>query len=430
MPTSEEIKKLYKEKQYTKIIELIRDTTALETMNEWNCFYYMSALKNLQKYDDCITVYHRVVKRFSNSNIINNVCGWAVYHKHIKNFNKDTDDKNVYIKQLEYFIARCEYKEYSPLMTYVKRYLKIKLDKDSIPSKKNYEDVNACLDRLNPAELLDEEAVYNGVGKVYKGESDRELWYRCKIKVLEKLGQNDACIKLAREFLQNVKIFHNNSDLWVNYYVACSFYNLEAYGEARKIVNDAIKSGLKHYCALDLLFKINKEDGKVTEAIRRASECALVDNSHNMRVNFYPAFAEYLYEQGFKKEAMMLRQFNDNIIAEHSWKPKSMNVKWKVEEEIAEMSTRDLLHHLKKFWLEQRDAGIEFLNGRVKRMLPSGKDGFITSEDGKDYYFNVRDIEEHRKISENDNVRFVIDEKYDKKHGKMKLCAVKINVVK
>ena len=63
-------------------------------------------------------------------------------------------------------------------------------------------------------------------------------------------------------------------------------------------------------------------------------------------------------------------------------------------------------------------------------MLPEGKSGFITDEQGKRYYFNSRDFENGRKHPEEGmKVRFSTMDKLDKSKGVIKTNAVNISIV-
>lgn len=71
----------------------------------------------------------------------------------------------------------------------------------------------------------------------------------------------------------------------------------------------------------------------------------------------------------------------------------------------------------------------EFFTGTVRRVLPYNNSGFIRSDNGGEYYFNVRDFTHHVNLRSGIRVRFKLKQRFDHKHNKNRLNAVEISVL-
>lgn len=427
MPMQFQLKNMYEEGMYDDILELAKIPEELRSFSAWDYYYYMNAAYKLKQYDECLNVYRHCKQCFPEFEMLNDKCGWALYHTHIKSFNPEVDDREKYKKQLLFIINHCEHNKYSPMWRAIKQLIKA-YKSNTFGNKIDYEVINNCLDRVNPDDLSVQENVVNIGGKTRRLASDRECWYFNKIKALKMLEKNEECIGLVDKAMKNISAFHNNSNMWMLYYAGCSFFDLQEYAKAKCELKKLLDDDFEHFSVWELLYKINRVEGNHKEAVRCGSLCALSDKNHQMRVNFYPEFAEYLYEQGMQEAAMMHRQLSIKLREENGWNAKDLSVEWSVDDKIAAMNACELLKSLQSFWREQRDAGLERLHGKVKTLLPTGNCGFITSDDGNDYYFQVRDIENRYRTLDNAAVSFVIVDKLDKKKNIMKKNAVRIIV--
>ena len=70
-----------------------------------------------------------------------------------------------------------------------------------------------------------------------------------------------------------------------------------------------------------------------------------------------------------------------------------------------------------------------FLEGQVKKILPSGRSGFIDATDGKSYFFAFADVRIGRKhLTEGSSVRFTLAKRMDRKKNRLSDNAVEITV--
>lgn len=77
--------------------------------------------------------------------------------------------------------------------------------------------------------------------------------------------------------------------------------------------------------------------------------------------------------------------------------------------------------------LSAQEKGVTH-HGRIVKILKYNRSGFIhCDEDGKDYYFSIRNFTEKVKLLEKDReTEFRLAERVDSKTGEPKLCAVQI----
>ena len=126
---------------------------------------------------------------------------------------------------------------------------------------------------------------------------------------------------------------------------------------------------------------------------------------------------------------MLHRQLVNILRQENNWPPYKWNLDWDVSLDIKTMTKKDILQELTKFWQQLRDKDKVFLMGTVKKMLPSGQDGFVTSEAGQDYYFKVNDVEKGRKrLQEGCHVRFTTCLRMNRKKQRQEENAIEITV--
>lgn len=427
MPVPYQLSTMYKEGQFQDIVELAKIPEELQGFEKWDYYYYMLSAYKLKDYEQCLNIFRSFRKLFPDSDILNDKCGWALYHTRIKVFDKDKDDSDKYKKQLLFIIEHSSDSKYSPAWIAVKAL--IRGYKNGILGNKNdYVLINKCLDKVSPENLSDTEFSMEINGKTMRQASDKEIWYLNKVKALKELGENVECPNLAVKALHSIKNFHNNNDMWIIYYASCSFYALKNYEEAKKLLQKVLNAGFEHFSIWELFYKINRDEGNTEEAIRYGALCSLSDNNHKMRVKFYPDYGEFLYEQGLIQEAILHRQLSIRLREENNWSAKSFQTDWPVSEAIEKMSIKDLLQQLKVFWREKRDAGQVRLQGNIKNLLASGRDGFIIGDNGQSYYFQLRDIEGRYGKLDNARVSFMVTERMDKKRNVLKEIAYRITV--
>lgn len=100
-------------------------------------------------------------------------------------------------------------------------------------------------------------------------------------------------------------------------------------------------------------------------------------------------------------------------------------------EDVWSLDKKDVIRELLPFWRQEKERGIEFYEGVIDRILPNGKSGFIRSDNGSSYYFNVRDFTKRvNELQEGARVRYTLEERLDKSKNIMKPNAVQISFIR
>ncbi len=427
-----QMKNLYDSGNQEEIAALWQDAEEREQFSEWDYIYVMNTFYKQKDYNECLEVYRAFHKKYPDSDKLDDKMGWSCYHTKIKSFDFKAGDRNKLRQQAEYIISHSGQGNYSPKWFMVKYML------DQIKEGNFGQDISPqqqllYLDQVDPESLsTDSETRTLENGRTIHSAYDREDWYRIRAKLLLAAEQYDECIDCCDSALQKLQAFgfHNDNDQWFRYRKAKSLFALGKAEEAGKYVHDIQARGLNHWCLWQLLFEMDRETGRTDEAIANGCKCALADPSHEMRIKFYEAFAEFLNVNGYALEAALHRQLVVLIRKENDWNLKERHLAWSIPEEIAAKDKQAVLKDLKAFWREWQNKGKTYFQGTVKRLLGEGKSGFIEADDGKNYYFNARDFQRRNTIpQEGMRVKFTLVDKLDKSKGVVKPNATDISII-
>jgi YHS domain-containing protein len=68
-------------------------------------------------------------------------------------------------------------------------------------------------------------------------------------------------------------------------------------------------------------------------------------------------------------------------------------------------------------------------SGKIKSILPNGKAGFVETDNGKSYYFSLREFKgKSEKAQVNQYVTFYLEEGYDAKKDRKVMNAVRVEI--
>ena len=103
---------------------------------------------------------------------------------------------------------------------------------------------------------------------------------------------------------------------------------------------------------------------------------------------------------------------------------------WEINKDISDLNKQETIRRLVKFWKEHKEKDKVIIEGIVKTILPSGREGFVRDMQGNDYYFNFRDaLCRHECLVKDSKVVFVLEDRLDKKRNVWKKNAVEIKSV-
>lgn len=396
---------------------------------EWDYVFAMTALYRMKRYEDCLQLYHEFHHAYPSSSLLDDRMGWAVYHVHLKGHDFKQGDNARYLKQVDFVLHHGKQGPYSPVAWIVSQVVKAILSRE-LGQKIDFQRANDYLDCLDPKKLPQEERTYQqDDGKVRRSASEQEKWYADKSKILLKLKQYDACISCCDQALAVIRRFHSNNDAWILLRKIESLIELKRTADAKADLAHLLQGPARHWKMYMLGYQIAVLEHDKDAALKYIGAAALLDASHEMRVQFYEETASFLNEAGYDRMAMLHYHLVDLLRKENEWKLKPHHFSGKIPEDIAALDKQATLRELKDFWRTQRDKDKVFLEGQVKKILPSGRGGFIDAADGKSYYFSFADVQSGRKhLTEGSSVRFTLTKRMDRKKNRLSDNAVEITV--
>lgn len=419
----------YKNGSYEEVISAWKNSSNGETFNEWDFLAVANSCKKTKQYEECISVYKAFHKKYPDSNMMDNQLGWALYYTKIRDFDFDSGDIQGYCKQVDYIITHSTGGKFSPRWAVVKTFFKAAKE-GKIKGEQNYALCERYLASVNPDDLSKDEQSFQGSdGRTYRIASDLETWYSDQSVALLRLKKYAECIECCDKALAEITRFHSNNDSWFRFRKAESLLALGRADEARSSVLEILNTGFTHWRILQCMFEFERDAGNTDKAMSYAGACAISDPTHEMRVAFYPEFADFLDANGRSEEAMLHRKLTELLREENGWPRKPEQEAWQYTPEIAGMDKPAVLNRLKPFWREMRDKDKVYLTGTVDRLLGEGASGFIAADDGGSYYFNAKDMRTHGGAEIGRRVRFILVDRLDKSKGVVKKNAVEIEEI-
>ena len=400
---------LRKDDQYEEALPLYKTLWEdhRDQCNEWDGWGFAQSLRKLgrsaEALDVCREVY-KIRKDFSH-NI--NLYAWCIYDLEIK---KDTEDikkqPDQFFDAAEAILKMVEQDHYSPYTRTVFAVVDYLKDPPSYPADK----IITWLEKLNPSQLSPEHVVWED-GDTYP--SEKETWAANMCKALFKTDHFNECIETGHQALREITKFHYDNDIWVRRNIARSKYAL---GE----VEDAIQLYQKIMERKRDWF-IKKEMGECYFALedfdnawKMYVEAALEPGDLGFKWELFLRMGELLKNQEkteYTKDvislAMKVRQDQDWDIPDEL---QAIAADLKIQK-LPKIDLEKLYGELMKTWKKEKYSQLPEMTGWVSNFLPSGQDGFISGDNGQDYYFKVNSFQgKSNELKEDSRVEFHIVE--------------------
>lgn len=282
------------------------------------------------------------------------------------------------------------------------------------------------LDKLAPGQLSDAvHTVQLPEGKPVEQASHKEQYYSLRIKALFLQGSNTECAQCCREALEAVQAFHYDNHLWFRRYLAQSLLRTNHAQEARELYAYILPRRREWF--------LLKEAGDVCNALGEKKmalyfflSAALECRDPEKAVRLLETLAARFLEMDKREEALLHISAACRIRTERQWGiPHSLmalaadcNFN---EEEMPEGSVRKDWNNLQRAWELALDQILPPIPGRVTRMLPGNKAGFVQADDGKGpFFFHAAQFRGRRELlAEGLAVSFRVESGYDAKKDKV-----------
>jgi len=424
---SRQINALKKSKQYEEVLHYFKENKqnfATEDISG-NPYIIEGVITSLRKtgkvnFIDTFLNQYQIQINDATHEVILTAYGWGLYEG-VKN--------GLYVKQmipqvLKYPIHLLSQQQSIYAYGVISNFLKLGLKIAKEHVTQDYLFTNDFCNLFDPNKLSLEANIYEWEGKRNELASDREKWYSEKSKALFELNRFGECYEVSDKALHEIDKFHNNNDLWFVRRMALSQKELGNLDEAIAKLED-VYNRKKEWFIQKEIAELYFEKGDIDVALKNCLEALNAKAPIEFKIGL-------IFLMG-----KILKSKNDIRLAQQHFmlvKKIREEKEWKVPEEILneigaveDATTRkELQNELVRYWRDQIPK--KAMNqGVVKKILNNnerGKNGFIASENGQDFYFTIpAHIKFLDRVEEGASVKFEI---LDLADGKEKAKILKV----
>lgn len=413
MTERDKAKEYYKTKDYEKAVDLYEKLWSFSDKNNHDLLAeYGNALRKANKSQDFIKEFAKISKDsyLRKNNYVISVLCWCAYDVYIKDY-VDNEEANFeqFIKMAEFVTKNSKQnagnKEMlTPFVLTVKKVVKIYNNKPSSrTSKTNQEKIIEWLEKLDSI-ILSEECLTTTVGENdYEQASSKEFYYQNMTKAYEKVGEYEKCILIGEEALKLIDKFHYKNKIWITgriLFSKCmissnkelSLENYKKFAEKEnywflwyKLANICYSLGMFKESLLYNCKAIYNEriDEKMVTLLFNLGLCWESQGNQENAKKYYQASAYFRNLMGWNlTEELQYYVFNYNL-------------------DIVTKPNMYALNLIAKEYIDKND--IEYLYGKIDKILKDGFSGFINQDNSKDnIYFNMRSVIGNKKILQKD----------------------------
>ncbi len=400
-------------------------------LNKWDIWGYAYSLRKAGDADKAIIVSEKYLPEYPDLEILKNNLAWAYFDKYIRNFNPDemtkTEKGLERIYQLNGQQVFTEDKNIPcPFTIGVFKVLKHYKKPRFHTAKIRY-----WIDKIDPEKLSRREQNIIQEGRERKLASDYESYYSLLIPLLFNEAKYTDCIDIAEHVLNSISPLHYDNAVWFQRRIALCHAELGDFDKAKDILQSLDQGkGEKWFIEFELS-RIYFEQENYAKSLHYAVKAAKNPGDDLMKVNLYTHLARIFFKLNQKEEARLhallvvaIKQANSLDFDAGTQK---LIAYFRIDSSVP-VNLKSQKRAIDKIWNTMLYADQPSFTGKITKILPTGKAGFIRRADGKDsYYFEFREVRFPRHlIQEEKSVRFFLAESYDKKKEKKSLVAVEI----
>ena len=408
-----------KQERYNDAVDLYRElwTEHRERCNEWEGWGYAICLRKLGNSEKALEICRAVYQTKPEFKAGKNLYAWCIYDTEIKKDNEQIKkDEGKFYKAVSAIQELTSQDQYSPHSKTIFRAIDYLIETKQIYPA---EAVIGWIDKLDQNTLSDEPYRFIGAdGKQREVQSEKEKWFAIKTKSLEKLGRYEECTDICKEALETILNFHYNNDVWFKRRIALS----KAYlGDKQKAAEEleTILQRKKEWFIEHEIANIYFDLGDNKKALDYAIDAALNFGKNENKWELFLLMAQILIAQGRVDDAKEHLIFAAKLRVDQEWKIpeklEKMLTEYKIDISISKKQS-ELLKKLRVLWEKEKYSSLPSMDGTIKTILTNRKAGFISGENGKDYYFKTNSFKGNNKRLERGlKVSFIIEDSFDKK---------------
>lgn len=361
--------------------------------NEWDGWGYAFCLRKVKKTALAYEISQEVYKTYSDFDANKGVLAWCMYDLSINRETEEIEkDESSYFGTANKILSLVPQDKYSP---YSKTVFKVT---DYLEETRNIlpaRDINTWLDRLDKTKLGKD----TWEGKDHKGRpmthaSDLEKWYAKKCKMYYELKRFRECIDVGLEAFSVITEFHYHYDKWIRRDMGRSYGELGNPKDGIALYEkfmDERSEWFIYFEAANLYY----QDNQIEMALKFSAQAALVRHEIEHKVNLFAFIGKVLLHKGEKELACKHLLLSVKIRLEREWKIPG-DLQTLLDQADVNMdepaSPKDLEQSLIKYWQSLLYSDKKQGSGVVKKVVASGKSGFIIGNDKKEYHFRVNEF--------------------------------------
>lgn len=349
---------------------------------------------------------------------------WALYQLYVKNPDDETELFEA-VNLITELLSQENHSKKEGVCAYTLSMMKLL---DYLYKQNDYENLLVWADRLNPNFLSAKTSRFTTQdGREVTTASNKEKYYNWLSKSYQEVEDFDECLKISKKALEELTTFTNNSDIWFKWRMARSLREIGEYDEAIDYLKDIYKTKKDWFILWELAenYFFNGDNDK---SLEYAVSAALSRGDSDKKIKLY-SLLEDLLEDEYPEIALKHSYLIYSIRLHNEW-----GIDDDLEEKIAEAGLDventeywKIEKELKGFWKDLKFKTQQPNYGRINRIFPHGKSGFILRDDGESFFFNSFEFKgDPNKYRENVKVSFYLEEGYDKKKDEVKMNAVNI----
>lgn len=420
---------LRKQKRYNEALPLYEDlwTNRRQECTEWEGWGYAQCLYHLKDYGKALDICREVYGLKPDFSLIRNLYAWCIYHTEIKQGPEGDLDR--FLKASEAILKLCRQEdEFSPYVPAVFKTLALFED----PYRP--EMVLEWTARLNP-DLLSAESRSFEDDKGIQRElaSPKEKYFAMRSEALLQTGKLDECVALCDTALAAIPGFHHDNDLWLKRRKAAAFHKLGRHEEAVGLLKE-ILGRRKEWFVEKEIAEIYQTKGDLKEALAYAVDAALARGEMQMKIKLYELMASLLRSLGHEDDARKHIELICRIRLDRGWKLTDdframMDSYGVLAENLGE--AQKIHSELRDTWNRIKFGDRPRLEGKVVKLLPNGKAGFVDTVEGRSYYFHINAFQGRKQeVRPGLQVTFFVEKGFDKKKNRPSEVAVNISAAK
>jgi len=396
-------------KEFSEAINIYEKIWFKKNNNKWLGWEYAYCLKQINEITKAIAVCKATFLIDKKFNMNNDLMAWCVYEKYFKEKKEEYSAHEIENLELvgESIISLIDQSEktaYEPIIFSLIAIYKKKGD------KKSHTKIIEWLDKLDVNSLNNKNISFkDSRGNDMELQSRKEEYYSLRSKSLLILECYEECISCCEEAEELIDKFHYDNDIWIE---ARKCYAYGMLGEYDKAIFGMKKLIVKknHWSLLFNIAQIYDILGEAETSLLYCYKAFLTKDPDKMKVKVIYFVAQKLMDLGEHELANMHYLYCKQIREENNW-----TISEQLETVVKNISDSDISispFEMIRIWLNEVKSKSEVYYGKVSRILPNKRNGFI-SYGKKSVFFKVNETFGKGRVKENTNVSFIIEDSYD-----------------